>query len=264
MIYSGVDQHKRASSGIAILIDQKWKSKIESYTYINDRIISVRFKTCRNYLTVIGGYALKKGKKEETEEFYDTLQKEVYKWNKTDYLIVSDLNARVGNNAIAGAVGVFGEQHKNSNGESLIMFATSNDLKITNTFFRKKDINKFTWNARGSRSIIDYVIANNKISKQVQDVHVYRGADIYSDHYLLIAKITIPARWRKIKNPLKSNEEVFKIYLLQDDSVKTLYQNRLNQRLQLIEINENIEKEWENIKYCIEEAAKEALGKKRK
>lgn len=55
-------------------------------------------------------------------------------WNRTDYVIVSgDFHARVGNNAIPGAVGVFGEQYKNTNGESIIMFATNNDSN-TNTF----------------------------------------------------------------------------------------------------------------------------------
>jgi hypothetical protein len=29
---------KSASSGVAILIDQKWNKKIERYIYVNDRI----------------------------------------------------------------------------------------------------------------------------------------------------------------------------------------------------------------------------------
>lgn len=43
-------------------------------------------------------------------------------WDRTDYLIVS---GDVGHNTILGLVGVFGERHKNSYRESLIMFATS-------------------------------------------------------------------------------------------------------------------------------------------
>ena len=47
---------------------------------------------------------------------------------QTASLLFGDFNARVGNNAVSGAVGVFGEQHKNSNGDSLIRFATSLSL----------------------------------------------------------------------------------------------------------------------------------------
>ena len=72
-------------------------------------------------------------------ELYETLQEQIYKWNRTDYLIVStDFNARVGNNVVSGAVGEFGEPHRNNNGDSFIRFATNNNLTITNTVFRKK------------------------------------------------------------------------------------------------------------------------------
>lgn len=68
-----------------------------------------------------------------------------------------------------------------------------------NSFFREKDIHKYTCNARVSRFIIDYVLPNNKISKQVEDVQVYRVADIYTDHYLLIAKIAVYTKWKNVK-----------------------------------------------------------------
>jgi len=57
-----------------------------------------------------------------------------------------------------------------------------------NTFFKHKEIRKFTWEARGNKSIIDYFITNMKISKVIQEVRVYRSNEIESDHYLLCAK----------------------------------------------------------------------------
>lgn len=265
MIYSGVEGNKRASSGVAILIDHKWKTRIESYKYINERIVEVRFRISRGYLTIIGVYAPEEGKKEETDIFYETLQKVVNSYIKTDSLIISgDLNARIGNTPVPNIVGEHGETCINDNGHSLIHFATSNNMRITNSFFRKKDIHKYTWSARGTRSIIDYILANNKICRQVQDVHVYRGSDIYSDHYLVVAKIALLARWKTIKTAQIKNEEVFKVYLLQDESIRRLYQNRLNILLQQTETKDNIEMEWGNIKQCIKEAAAEALGRKKK
>lgn len=37
--------------------------------------LTVRFKICRNYLTMVGVHATKEGRKKESEEFYETLQK---------------------------------------------------------------------------------------------------------------------------------------------------------------------------------------------
>jgi endonuclease/exonuclease/phosphatase family metal-dependent hydrolase len=72
-----------------------------------------------------------------------------------------------------------------------------NQLNITNTFFPKKYIYKYTWSVRSLRSIIDYVTVNEKLRNQIQDVQVCGGSDIGSDHYFLIAKMV---EWQNGKN----------------------------------------------------------------
>ena len=52
---------------------------------------------------------------------------------------MGDLNARVRNRSIPNIIGTFGEQTCNVNGNLLRDFPTYNRLKITNTFFRKKE-----------------------------------------------------------------------------------------------------------------------------
>ena len=102
----------------------------------------------------------RKGKLKKTEEFYTTLQEQIDKINKNDYIIVAgDYNARVGKSPIDGILGTNGEITINSNGHKLKDFASVNELKITNTFFRHKEIHKMTWSARGYR-LIDYILTN--------------------------------------------------------------------------------------------------------
>jgi hypothetical protein len=122
--------------------------QISSYTFVNDRIITVRLKTNRGHTTIIGVYASEEGREEETRHFDEHLQKEVDKYSKSESLIISgDLNARVGNQPVPNVVGTFGEDCINRNGQTLREFASFNDFKITNTFFRKRDIHKYTWSA---------------------------------------------------------------------------------------------------------------------
>lgn len=73
-IYSGVPQNKRASAGVAIFINKSLKNKIHSYTWINERLILLRCKHGRGYITIIGAYAPEEGRKEATDEFYEQLQ----------------------------------------------------------------------------------------------------------------------------------------------------------------------------------------------
>ena len=57
----------------------------------------------------------------------------------------------------------------------------------------------------------------------------------------------------------KPPTEVFEIYLLQDKSVRNLYQNRLNWNPEN-RLKEDIDGEWEKIKECITCPATEAIG----
>ena len=51
----------------------------------------------------------------------------------------------------------------NHNRAALRDFCTFNELKITHSFYRHKDIHKFTWEARGTKSVIDYIIIKDRL-----------------------------------------------------------------------------------------------------
>ena len=67
-----------------------------------------------------------------------------------------------------------GEQVKNHNGAALRDFCAFNKLKITNSFYRHKDIQKFTWEARGNKSIIDNILINNRLKSNTEDTRFWR------------------------------------------------------------------------------------------
>jgi exonuclease III len=193
VIYSGVKQHVRAQSGVMIWVHESIAKTTDYYNYWNDRIIEARFRINRGYLTILGLYAPEEGRQELSDEFYEQLQNILEKTNKNDYiLMMGDLNARIGNITIMKIVGTDGEPTVNNNGKKLMDFCTFNNMRIMNSFFKHKDIHKFTWQTRGSKSVIDYSIANEKAAKLFKDVRVYREAELDTDHFLLCAKLRFP------------------------------------------------------------------------
>ena len=91
------------------------------------------------YLTLLAVYAPEEEKTEQTEEFYETLQDQIDEISKNDYIVVAgDYKERVGNIPIDGILGTNGEITTDINGHKLKEFASVNELKITNTFFRHK------------------------------------------------------------------------------------------------------------------------------
>jgi len=83
--------------------------------------------------------------------------------NKENIILAGDFNGRIGNQPIPECIGPYGEQAMNHNGATLRDFCAFNKLKITNSFYRHKVIHKFTLEARGSKSIIAYMIINDRL-----------------------------------------------------------------------------------------------------
>ena len=62
--------------------------------------------------------------------------------NKSHYIVkIGNLNVRVGNEPIDNVTGNQGELMVNDNGRALQHYCTINNLKVTNIFFRKRDVN---------------------------------------------------------------------------------------------------------------------------
>jgi len=145
MIYCGVPANQWASSGVAIAIRKDWKHKIQDYTWISRRIIETRIEVLNRNFTIVGVYAPVEGNEQETEEFYRELQQSMDKIPKKENIILAgDFNGRIGNQPIPECIGTYGEQVMNHNGAAFRDFCAFNKLKITNSFYRHKDIHKFT------------------------------------------------------------------------------------------------------------------------
>ena len=135
IFYSGVKQHIRAQAGITLMIHKKIQNTIADYTFWNERIIQIRLKISRGYLTVIRIYAPIEGEEDEST-FYNKLQQTLNKIDKSDFImIMGDFNAGIGKTKIEQNIGLFGEETCNRNGSYLIDFVLYNQLKVMNSFF---------------------------------------------------------------------------------------------------------------------------------
>jgi len=133
----------------------------------------------------VGVYAPVEGKEQDTEEFYRELHQSMDKIPKKENIILAeDFNGRIGSQPIPECIGTYGEQVMNHNGAALRDFCAFIKHKI-NLFYRHKDIHKFTWVARGTRSVIDYTIIDDRLKSNIEDTRVFRGTEIDSNHKLV-------------------------------------------------------------------------------
>jgi hypothetical protein len=102
-----------------------------------------------------------------------------------------------------------------------------------------------------------------KNSKVIKDIRVYRSKEIYSDHYLLCAKVNFPPRWlnKNTKNVPLKQEKFFKVRLLNDESIRWLYTQRVKLHLNNTKENEiDIDREWKTLQNILKSEANESLG----
>ena len=98
-------------------------------------------------------------------------------------------------------MGKLGLSKMNENGHLFTDFCQENELVIGGTLFGHKDIHKYTWESPDglTRNQIDHVAINRKWVGSLKDVRTKRGADVASDHVLVVARVRLSLRARKRK-----------------------------------------------------------------
>ena len=139
---------------------------------------------------------------EAKNSFYAQLQSVLDKIPNRDMLIlVGDMNAMVGAEKTdrEREMGRHGLEEMNENGKMLADFCSTNIFVIGGTIFSHRKCDKATWvsSDKLTENQIDHVMMKQRYQSSLQDVRVRRGADIRSDHHLVVTKIKMRLSTRK-------------------------------------------------------------------
>ena len=94
-------------------------------------------------------------------------------------------------------IGKHGVTGLNENGRYLLQLCCSNGLRIMNTFFQHREIHKYTWYrpSMNQKSLIDFCIVSSDLFSNVLDVRVKRGAELSTDHHLVVCSLRLSKPW---------------------------------------------------------------------
>lgn len=196
IFYSG-NINRRFENGVGFVINESILTHVKAFQAISERMCYIRLTGHIIDIVIINCYAPTEEKGEDIKEsFYEELDKV---WDSiSNYcvkIVIGDFNAKVGREEMYQPTIGRESLHdrSNDNGTRLIHFCMTNGLTLSNTYFPRKDIYKQTWVAsnRVVKNQIDHVMIQSKRKGYIQNVRSYRGADVDSDHYLIIERFTL-------------------------------------------------------------------------
>lgn len=269
LLYSGKLDNEPRLNGVGLLLSKMAKKCLLKWTPISDRLIYARFNTKARKVSIIQCYApTDPSDQADKDIFYDALNAVIDKIPRGDIKIVlGDFNAQVGsdNTNFQHNMGVHGTGTINDNGDLFTNFCLSNDLVIGGTLFPHKQIHKYTWTSPNgkTRNQIDHITISSKWRRSLLDVRNRRGADIASDHELLIAEIRLKICSNK-NIPLSTNRKKYQLEKLQMPQLLERFQTNLKNKLENIQTSETPLSSWNDIQRSILETAESVLGVKKR
>ncbi len=187
--------------GVGFYINKRILNQIVEIKGISERIALLKIHYNKETITIIQVYGpTLSAPVEEIKEFYNSLDNCFATEKSLINIVMGDFNAKIGkSDRINLGVGpeLIGESNKN--GAKLITFSNKNNLKIANTFFRKKANKRWTWASPDglTRNEIDHLLTDNL--GMVIDVKPISNFHFSSDHRPIVCKIRLaPRRYQKL------------------------------------------------------------------
>lgn len=191
-------------------------------------------------------------------------------------VVMGDWNAHVGfsSSEWPKVIGKFSSQGQDAKGKLLLDYCVANQFRITNTFFEHREAHRMTWkrsvngvcDGDAQSSCIDLFLVENDLFAKVTDTRVRRGAELESDHRLVVCSMHFPKASRKLvtvgrptKAPVVKIERI-KTNKLDQAKVRHRFREAMEKRTRNLTVRGNPIDRWNEFKDTLLTVSKTVCG----
>ena len=149
IFYNGDDGRK---NGIGIVLREELTESVLEVKRVSDRLMAMKLEVNGSILNIVSAYAPQvNNSMEEKNDFWEDLDGLIESISKEERIVLgADLNGHVGKGNIGDEeiMGRYGAGTRNKEGSMVVDFGKRMDLVIFNTYFKKKDEHRMTYEWR--------------------------------------------------------------------------------------------------------------------
>ena len=235
LFYSGADPSMSAQSGVGILTSPRLSDCVSDWIPLGSRVCMLKHKVLDRSLCLLQVYA--PNATSEYQTFVDEVNDALLRVSATEStVLMGDFNAHVGTDTDTwkGVIGKHGvTAGLNENGRYLLQLCCSNGLRIKNTFFQHREVHKYTWYrpSMDQKSLIDFCVVSSDLFSDVLDVRVKRGAELLTDHHLVLCSLRLSKPWPSKRSNRSSVTYRIKWEALEDKEVRKQFASSIQYHL---------------------------------
>ena len=228
--------------------DPRLSDCVSDWIPLESRVCMLKLKVLDQSLCLLQVYA--PNATSEYQAFVDEVNDALLRVSHTKSTVLTrNFNAHVGidTDTWKGMIGKHGVTGLNEDGKYLLKFCCSNGLCIMNTFLQHRVVHKYTWyqSSIGQKSLIDFCIVSSDLFSDVLDVRVKRGAELSTDHHLVVCSLRFSKPWPNKRSNRSSVTYPIKWEAMEDKEVRKQFASSISSKFrQLPDVTEDIKKEW--------------------
>ncbi|XP_068085323.1 craniofacial development protein 2-like [Anabrus simplex] len=199
---------------------------------------------------------------EEIERIYEEIEDLIqYVKGDENLIVMGDWNAVVGQGRDGSTVGKFGLVQRNERGSRLVEFCTDHNFVLVNTWFKHHKRRLYPWTRPvvTGRYQIDFIMVKQRFRNQVLNCKTFPGADVDSDHNLVMKYHLKLKTFKKGKNAKR-----WDLDKLKENTVRDCFKEHVAKGLNEKAEGNTIEEEWIVMRNEVRRAVEEMLGKKKR